>query len=343
MFYLQIRHIKQGGRLSRKLGEETEYTRPLVCFFVDKTIMSPIELNNVFVWKIFLIDAVTGLYKLMPFSILINSYPKTDISVGHIQGPAVQAMFLSLIQQIDPRVSAHLHDEPGYRPFTLSPLGIYDKVSRFQGFWLPRGQILHSRTACYLRVTLLDETLFPIFRRYFLEKNEPNFVLGEAEFAVTDVLYSSNDPNEWSYYLSYPELIDRAFQQRRKLKLRFLTPTSFSQGKTDLPLPMPRLVFRSYMKRFEQFYQVAFLSDFEELIDYYVGIANLKQIRTAVIKAKNVSLIGFTGDVVFMIHPQTPPDLIFQLNLLAEYAFFCGTGKKTALGMGQTMLDRDFF
>jgi CRISPR-associated endoribonuclease Cas6 len=279
----------------------------------------------------------------MPFSILINSYPKTDVSVGHVQGPAIQAMFLSVFQQIDPNMSAHLHDEPGYRPFTLSPLGIYEKVSRFQGFWLPHGQILHSRTACYLRITLLEDDLFSIFRRYFLEKSEPSFMLGGAEFAITDVLYSSDNGNAWGCYLSYPALIDRAFQQRRKLKLRFLTPTSFSQGKTDLPLPLPRLVFRSYMKRFEQFYQVAFLSDFEELVDYYVGIANLKQIRTAVIKTKHVSLIGFTGDVVFMIHPQTPPDLTFQLNLLAEYAFFCGTGKKTVLGMGQTVLERDFF
>jgi CRISPR-associated endoribonuclease Cas6 len=132
-------------------------------------------------------------------------------------------------------------------------------------------------------------------------------------------------------------LIDRAFQQRRKLKLRFLTPTSFSQGKIDLPLPLPHLVFQSYMKRFEKFYQVAFLPDFAEQVEYYVGISNMKQIKTAVIQTKRVRLIGFTGDVLFEIHSKAPPELIFQLNLLADFAFFCGTGKKTTSGMGQTV------
>jgi hypothetical protein len=104
----------------------------------------------------------------MPFSIIINSYPKTDIPVAHVQGPVLQAMFLSLIQAVDPAISTRLHDEPGYRPFTLSPLGIYDEVSRFQGFWLPRDKMLKSGTACYVRVTFLEDALFPIFSRYFL-------------------------------------------------------------------------------------------------------------------------------------------------------------------------------
>jgi CRISPR-associated endoribonuclease Cas6 len=273
----------------------------------------------------------------MPFSIIINSYPKTDIPVAHVQGPVLQAMFLSLIQAGDPAISTRLHDEPGYRPFTLSSLGIYDEISHFQGFWLPRDKMLKSGTACYLRVTFLEDALFPIFSRYFLDKSEPTFVLGETEFVVTDVLSTSEGDNEWSCYLSYPELIDRAFQQRRKLKLRFLTPTSFRQGNIDLPLPLPRLVFQSYMKRFEKFYQVAFLPDFAEQVEYYVGISNMKQIKTAVIQTKKVRLIGFTGDVLFEIHSKAPPELIFQLNLLADFAFFCGTGKKTTSGMGQTV------
>jgi CRISPR-associated endoribonuclease Cas6 len=161
-------------------------------------------------------------------------------------------------------------------------------------------------------------------------------VLGETEFVVTDVLSTADDGNEWSSCLSYPELIDRAFQQRHKLKLHFLTPTSFSTGKIDLPLPLPRLVFQSHKKRFEKFYQVAFLPNFENLVEYYAGISNMKQVKTAVIQTKNVRLIGFTGNVVFNLHSQTPPELVFQLNLLADFAFFCGTGKKTTLGMGQT-------
>lgn len=52
----------------------------------------------------------------MPFSIIINSAPKADVPVSHVQGPVLQAMFLHLMEQVDPEVSARLHDEPGYRP-----------------------------------------------------------------------------------------------------------------------------------------------------------------------------------------------------------------------------------
>ena len=246
-------------------------------------------------------------------------------------------MFLTLIQQEDRALAVRLHDEPGYRPFTLSPLGIYGEARRFQGFWLPKDRLIKAGSVCYLRLTLLDDALFPILTRSF-ERQESRFFLGETKF-ITAPLPGAG--SEGVYYQSYPELIDRAIHSRRKLKLRFLTPTSFSQGKTDLPLPVPQLVFQSYMKRFETFYQVAFLPDFAAEINYYVGIANLQNIRTSVIKSKRVNLIGFIGDVVFTIHPKTPPELIFQLNLLAEFAFFCGTGKKTALGMGQTMFDSD--
>lgn len=273
----------------------------------------------------------------MPFSIVIDSAPKADAPVSHVQGPALQAMFLKLIQQVDPEVSARLHDEPGCRPFTLSPLGLYEEVSNFQGFWLPKHERLERGAACYLRLTLLEDTLFPVFSRYFLDRSAPTFVLGETEFEVTNVLVTPHNGNSWSRYQSYPDLIEAALPQQWKFRLRFLTPTSFSQGKTDLPLPVPRLVFQSYKKRFEKFHQIPFLPDFEDQVDYYVGIANLQHIRSAVIKTKNVNLIGFTGDVVFTIHPQAPPELASQLNLLAEYAFYCGTGKKTTLGMGQTI------
>ena len=275
----------------------------------------------------------------MPLSILLNMTPKTNIPVAHVQGPALQAMFLHLMQQINPSVSARWHNEPGYRPFTLSPLGVYGEASQFQGFWLPPDKILKSETACYFRVTLLDDALFSVFGQYFQSVSESMVMLGKTEFVVTDILSTSINATEWSQSFTYPELIDRALrhQRRRKLRLRFVTPTSFSQGRIDLPLPLPHLVFQSYKKRFERFYQVTFLPDFEKQVEHYVGISNMKRIKTAVIQTKKVKLIGFTGEVVFTIHSQAPPELAFQLNLLADFSFFCGTGKKTTVGMGQTV------
>ena len=105
----------------------------------------------------------------------------------------------------------------------------------------------------------------------------------------------------------------------------------------DFPLPDPRLVFRSYLTRFKEFASFAFLSDFEEQVEFYTGIANLKHLETEIIKTKKVALLGFTGRVTYEIDRRASPDLILQMNLLAAYAFFCGTGRKTTVGMGQTV------
>jgi len=254
-----------------------------------------------------------------------------------VQGAFIQAMFLERIQSIQPSLMARLHDEPGYRPFTLSPLGVYGEKGHFQGFWLPRDHLIAQGSTCYLRMTLLDDGLFPIVSQGFQQNTTSTFSLGDTHFTVTDLLTTGH---AWSDSRSYPELIDRAlhYQHRRKLRFKFLSPTSFRQGKLDLPLPLPRLVFQSYKKRFETFYHVAFLPDFEQQIEQQVGIATMRHVNTAVIHTKHVRSLGFTGNVVFIIHPKAPPELVFQVNLLTEFATFCGTGKKTALGMGQTLI-----
>lgn len=277
----------------------------------------------------------------MPFSILIQCTPADDAPVAHVQGPNIQAMFLDRIQALEPSLMPRLHDEPGYRPFTLSPLGISGEKGYFQGFRLPRERLITKGTSCYLRMTLLDDALFPVVYRGFQDSASQTFVLGDTTFAITDVLTTNDTGNIWSFSYSYPELIDRAlqYQRRKNVQFRFLTPTSFRQGTLDLPLPLPRLIFKSYQQRFEAFYQVAFSPDFDQQIEQYVGIAKMRHLNSAVIHTKQIRSLGFTGEVTCIIHPKAPPELGFQVNLLTEYAVFCGTGKKTVLGMGQTLVN----
>jgi CRISPR/Cas system endoribonuclease Cas6 (RAMP superfamily) len=50
------------------------------------------------------------------------------------------------------------------------------------------------------------------------------------------------------------------------------------------------------------------------------------------------SFVGFVGQVTFAITQARKLDqaIVWQLNALADYAEFCGTGRKTTQGMGQT-------
>lgn len=62
----------------------------------------------------------------MPFSLLLQGYPTSDIPVAHVQGPVLQGMFLHLMSTVDPAMAERLHHEDDYRPYTLSPLDIGD-------------------------------------------------------------------------------------------------------------------------------------------------------------------------------------------------------------------------
>ena len=277
----------------------------------------------------------------MPFSILLQGYPTHDIPSAHVQGPAIQGMFLHLMREVDPVVNQRLHDDSRYRPYTLSPLSVAERPPRkthtFHGFQLPRQRLLRQGTRCAVRVTLLEDRLFSTFSDFFLARVTPTFRLGRTEFVVTSVLATEEPGNPWSRYVSYADLMARAQSGQRRITLQFLTPASFRTGDIDLPLPLPRLVFQHYLKRFREFQECPFLPDLVEAIERYSGIARMEQMRTDTIRTKNVPLAGFTGTVSFEISKKAPSDLVAQMNLLADFALFCGTGRKTTVGMGQTM------
>ncbi len=208
----------------------------------------------------------------------------------------------------------------------------------FQGFRMPREQRVRAGSPCYVRITLLDDALFPTFSRYFLSRAEPTYRLGTTQFVVTDVQATSESEASWSRYCSYAELIEKAERTSRRIKLRFLTPTTFKRADMDLPLPLPQLVFQSYLNRFREFFpSCEFLPDFPDLVDRFTGITSQKNVRTDTLKTNKTTLTGFVGDVGFVINKKAPPELVYQMNLLADFAFFCGTGRKTTVGMGQTV------
>jgi CRISPR-associated endoribonuclease Cas6 len=117
--------------------------------------------------------------------------------------------------------------------------------------------------------------------------------------------------------------------------LTFLTPTAFSQNRKYLPLPLPQLMFHSWLERWNHFAPV-YLGG-EELITYLDNATALTQLR---IQTRNVTIQrgkipGFTG-VVNLRLLQLDPLLANVANLLCQYARFSGTGIKTRLGMGVT-------
>lgn len=141
-----------------------------------------------------------------------------------------------------------------------------------------------------------------------------------------------------SYEELYTNLVANEPEPLRQFDLRFITPTAFSQGGTNLPLPVPALIFRSWLERWNNFAPVYLGSD--ELIAYLSNAILLKnhKIQTRVLQLHKGYINGFVGDVTLQIFNRADPLLANVANLLVQYARFAGTGMKTRLGMGQTII-----
>ncbi|MBW4615246.1 MAG: CRISPR system precrRNA processing endoribonuclease RAMP protein Cas6 [Desmonostoc vinosum HA7617-LM4] len=141
-----------------------------------------------------------------------------------------------------------------------------------------------------------------------------------------------------SYEELYTELVANEPEAIRRFDLQFLTPTSFAQGGVSLPLPVPNLMFRSWLERWNHFAPVYLGGD--ELIAYLSNATILKnhKIQTRSLSLNKGYVNGFIGDVTLQIFNRVDPLLANVANLLVQYARFAGTGMKTRLGMGQTAI-----
>jgi len=120
----------------------------------------------------------------------------------------------------------------------------------------------------------------------------------------------------------------------REFQLEFLTPTAFSQQGIQLPLPVPTLMFRSWLERWNEFAPVYLGS--HELVGYLGSAIALKRhkIHSQRYPLHQGYVNGFVGKVTLQVLRRTDPLLANVAHLLLQYAQFSGTGMKTRLGMG---------
>src|SRR5258708_23905066 len=154
------------------------------------------------------------------YSVLLELSPTSTFTLPASVGRLAHALFVELIRQVDPPLSARLHDEPNYRPFTVSPLnGV--KVQNDTIFIKPN-------QLCTLRVTLLDGgTLWQNLSRCFLEVQPTTLRLGNAEFKLNRMLSTPTpDPTGWACLTYWQTLATTP--ARPIITMRVPSPTPFS-------------------------------------------------------------------------------------------------------------------
>ena len=186
--------------------------------------------------------------------------------------------------------------------------------------------------------------------------------IGKQLFLLEEVLIEKNDPSGWTGFTSLSGLVEQAKTRRpgssEPVTLEFASLTTFnlsnSRTKPYGPhyalLPLPQHVFSSLMRRWEDLAPPELLSVVQrDRIEQYIQddgiiIADY-DLKTHVVHFPTHQQQGFVGRCTYALRgpdeattPETPLTVRQQLVLLAQLAFYCGVGYKTAMGMGQTRL-----
>ena len=258
----------------------------------------------------------------MPHSIILHTHPASGKGDFRPEGHVLYAAFLETLRTTAPDLAEQLYRKQGNKPFTLSLL----HRSRKEG---PDGPLR-------LRVTLLDDALFPVFTQYFLS-GQRGIRVGDQELLVSRLLCTPESGEPLACYASYRELWEGANNTAHRIPVRFLSPTTFKTGDLWTPFPLPHLCWNSWARAWTVHSGHALEGDLSEKIQRYVAAAyhRIASARAAAYKGPS---IGFKGEVTFEIQRKgCEPHFVRIVNVLADFAVYCGTGAKTTMGMGQTV------
>lgn len=123
----------------------------------------------------------------------------------------------------------------------------------------------------------------------------------------------------------------------REINFNFLTPTAFKKDNRYVIVPEPALIFQNLIKKFdssgeEKIFSYDLLDEIKNSV--YISRYNLKSRLFYLEKTK---IPGFIGSLSMRI--ETNKEILNILNLLNEFSEFSGTGIKSSIGMGGTIVE----
>lgn len=244
-------------------------------------------------------------------------------------GPAVRAEFLDWVGDSDASRSDDLHDGDDLRPYTISDL--HGSFRTQKGF-----RLIEAGQSAWFRVTsLMERETRLLLDSIFPNIEGQNVSLSRTSFHVQKVAVSGHP---WAKQASFESLVEKHFKSEPQpsdaLEVEFVSPTTFKSDHVHVPLPLPEHVLGSWLRRWNALSSASLPREVSALDEARLALSRYK-LETRVVHYEKATWIGFTGLCRFRILSQD--EFWLRLcNLLADFAFFCGTGAKTSFGLGQT-------
>jgi len=269
-------------------------------------------------------------------SAVVTLTPAGTGSIPTAMGRAVHAWFLERVGEQDQALAKHLHNDEGPRPFSISNLW---------GTGSARGGrvSIDPRQPCWLRLTALTDEV-SVALEAALPAPGAQIVLDDTPFIVREVA-TETAQHPWAGRTTYADLAQEytlaSSERPQGVTLRFSSPTLFRSQGQDVPLPLPALVFGSYLRKWNAFAPLALPDEARRYAEECVALGRFK-LRSHFVSFEHGGKggnVGFTGEVRFRF---LVGDGYWTrvMTLLAGYAFWAGTGYRTTAGLGQTQAVR---
>ncbi len=241
---------------------------------------------------------------------------------------------LAALEAVAPTAVRRCRADEGPRLLTVSsPCWLSDKR--------PAESTAHHDSSLFVRLTSVDAEVTAALLEIAHAPSDRNRLLRLADSPFVIAKCDSNR-GPWVSQTTHAELWASA-RPCRSCRMQFASPTTFravtgTPRPMDLPLPIPERCVGSWLRAWSATAPPGLAFDEEPLLiaarlALTIGEHRLK---TQMADLGKFQAPGFVGQVRFVAPHGLPPEVARQLDCLSRFALFCGTGRKVAMGMGQT-------
>ncbi len=245
------------------------------------------------------------------------------IPVSH--GRLLHAAFLTMIKNINPVLSAQMHDA-SVKCFSISGLQ-FNKRYKNNTYFIKRGD------TAFLRICGIGQELIDVMLNF---PEGCKMQIGEALFVLEDFTCNQEECTEAG--LTTMEYLWQCCSEMpvmRNLTLHFLSPAQFKVGDYEYAFPKPELIFGSLAERWNAFsteakFDTDKIKELSALLNPVCWQGESKRYNIT----PRRGITGFTGKFTYDLS-RVDAEYRWVFILLAEFAVFTGVGRLTAQGLGR--------
>jgi len=269
---------------------------------------------------------------VIPLTLIDPPSPETKRFFGR----EAHALFLNLVQAADPALADSLHASRGDKPFTVAYLS---SNSMLPAPSLAPSTLLRVRSerGMGVRFTAFEPRLAHLLAENILPNLPREIRLGPAHFTPGAPL-TDHARHPWAGARDPRALVEHWFASTAPLdarvSLQFLTPTAHRAIHRNILFPHPAQMWGGWLRAWNAYAQPAFEEDLIAQVEAQVALSQYT-LKTEVVNFGEFRQAGWVGHATFTCFGKERA-LWRVLHLLADFAFYCGTGYKTTQGMGVT-------